>query len=128
MPKNSKHKHPKLPQIPALSAELKRIYRIVSKLILRCGFDVYVYDSKRSRTSRYIEIPISKGKRIYIRISNHPPKYIRKFDYDIYTENPRKNAWNYIDLLPVIENRLKTEKKNLKNLTKLNKRVSHENG
>jgi len=123
LPKNFKNKHPKLPQIPALSAELKRIYRIISKLILNYGFKIYIYDSKRSRSSRYIEVPVSKGKRIIFRISNHPPKYVKKFDYDIYTDNPRNNAWNYIDLLPVLKNRLKTEKKTL---TKLNKRVSYE--
>jgi hypothetical protein len=98
----------------ALSASLKAIYRILSRKITSWGFNVYVTDSRRTR-SRYLDVPLPGGRKIIIRLSDHPSKTQWRFDYDVYTDEPRRNALNYVELTAILEKRIKPVSKKLMN-------------
>jgi hypothetical protein len=94
----------------ALSASLKSIYRILSRKIMSWGFDVYVTDSRITK-SRYLDIPLKNGRKIIIRLSDHPSRKYWKFDYDVYTDEPRRNSLNYMELIGILEQRIHTVSK-----------------
>jgi hypothetical protein len=106
----------------ALSESLKAVYRILSQKITSWGFNIYVTDSHKTR-SRYLDVPLPGGRKIIIRLSDHPSKTQWRYDYDIYTGEPRRNALNYIELTAILEKRIKpiSEKpmteKNIQNST-----------
>jgi hypothetical protein len=111
----------------ALSESLKAIYRIVSQKITSWGFNVYVTDSRRTR-SRYLDVPLPRDRKIIIRLSDHPSKTQWRFDYDIYTGGPRRNALNYMELIEILEKRLydDIELNQCKALTNINKTAKNE--
>jgi hypothetical protein len=88
-----------------LSTSLKNIYQTLKKKITGWGYDIYVTDSRRTK-SRYLEIPIGKGRKIIIRLSDHPSWRSWKYNYDVYSDEPRPGAFNYIELIRILEKRL----------------------
>jgi hypothetical protein len=89
----------------ALRTNIKRITRYITDKITGWGFNVYVTLSRTSR-SRYLEFSAEERQSFIIRISDHPTVWRWKYDYDVYTNRPRRNAINYLALINMLEQRL----------------------
>jgi hypothetical protein len=89
----------------ALRTNIKRITRYITDKITGWGFNVYVTPSRTSR-SRYLEFGIGNRQSFIIRISDHPTSRYWKYDYDVYTNRPRRDAINYLVIINILERRL----------------------
>jgi hypothetical protein len=86
------------------------IYKI-TKYIIKAIKDMRLYyryiHSKHSK-SRYLEV--YTGIRMYkIRISDHPLHLRWRYDYDVYTKYPRKDANNYEEFIRLFRKRVKAD-------------------
>ena len=88
-----------------LRTNIKQITRYVSRKIAEWRFDVYITLSHTSR-SRYLEFTVGKWRSFIVRISDHPTVRYREYDYDVYTDRPRRGAIDYLTLINLIEKRL----------------------
>jgi hypothetical protein len=91
-----------------IRTNIRRITKAITQKITGWGYDVYISYSGRTK-SRYFEFKLRDRRRIKIRLSDHPSKRRWRYDYDVYTEEPRKHAMNYEELLKVLEVRTKLE-------------------
>jgi len=75
---------------------IKAIAKYLIERITSLGFDIYISFSKVSK-SRYLEIMLSKNKKIIVRISDHPADSTRRplYTFDIYTDVWRPGAVDY---------------------------------
>jgi hypothetical protein len=89
----------------ALRTNIKRITRYFTDKITGWGFDVYITMSRSSK-SRYLEFNVGRRRGFIIRISDHPTCRYWKYDYDVYTNRPRRAAVNYVELIKLLEQRL----------------------
>jgi hypothetical protein len=88
-----------------LRTNIKRITKYITDKITGWGFDVYISPSRTTR-SRYLEFSIGNRQSFIIRISDHPTGKYWKYDYDVYTNQPRRDAINYLTLINIFEQRL----------------------
>jgi hypothetical protein len=88
-----------------LRSNIKQITRYITDKITGWGFNIYVTLSHTSR-SRYLEFYVGKRQSFIIRISDHPAGRNWKYDFDIYTNQSRRSAINYLDLIDILERRL----------------------
>jgi hypothetical protein len=84
---------------------IRRTARAITQKITGWGFDVYISYS-HSTKSRYFKFKLRDRRRIEIRLSDHPSVRRWKYDYDVYTDQPRQDAIDYLTLISLIENRL----------------------
>jgi hypothetical protein len=90
-----------------LKTNIGRITKYLTKGITRMGYDIYISFSRHSK-SRYLEV--HTRKRVYIiRVSDHPLYLWWRYDYDIYTERPRRGAKNYMEFLGLFRERVKAD-------------------
>jgi hypothetical protein len=94
----------------ALRTNIRRITRYITGKITGWGFDVYITLSRTSR-SRYLEFTAGKWRSFTIRVSDHPTGRYWKYDYDVYTDRPRRGAIDYLTLIGRMEKRLFRNKK-----------------
>jgi len=83
-----------------LKTNINKITQYVTKRITEIGYDVYISYSDKSR-SRYLEINLSKERKIIVRISNHPSArlYRRLYKFDIHTSARRKGSLDYVEFI-----------------------------
>jgi hypothetical protein len=88
-----------------LKTNIRRITNHLIKAITGMGFDIFIAFSRHS-VSRYLEV--YTGLRVYIvRISDHPLYIQGRYDYDIYTDRPRRGAKDYIAFLELFSERVR---------------------
>jgi hypothetical protein len=93
-----------------LKTNIRRITNHLIKAITGMGFDICIAFSRHS-VSRYLEV--HTGLRVYIvRISDHPLYMQGRYDYDVYTDRPRKGAKNYVAFLELFRERIKADMRN----------------
>jgi hypothetical protein len=92
-----------------LRTNVKRITKYIIDKITDMGFDVYITFSHTSK-SRYLEFHVGNWRSFIIRISDHPTFRQWKYDYDVFTEKPRRGSVNYLVLIQILEHRLFREK------------------
>ena len=107
------------------SNRIRVLHKSITKQILKKGFDVWVSYAKKTK-SRYFEFFMGRH-RVTIRLSDHISKWAEEFDYDIWVNTPRYNAWSYDDWLRDFEGRIAAIREQ-NNLTKLNKFEEFGNG
>ena len=85
------------PKPAIIKMGIKDITGYLIKRITSLGFDIYISYSGVSK-SRYMEIMLSKSKKIFVRISDHPAESTRRrlCTFDIYTDEWRHGAVSYI--------------------------------
>jgi hypothetical protein len=95
-----------------LKMNIRRITTFIIDKITDMGFNVWIGFSKHSR-SRYLDI--HTGLRVYVvRISDHPLKKSRgRYDYDIYTDRPRRGAKSYTAFLESFGEQIKADRRRL---------------
>jgi hypothetical protein len=86
------------------SNHIRRLHKAITGRIMAWGFDVWISYAKRSK-SRYFDFHIARHK-IRIRLSDHISKRIREFDYDIWVDKPRPNAFSYEEWLKDVEGKI----------------------
>jgi hypothetical protein len=90
-----------------LKINIRRITNHLIKAITGMGFDIWITFSRHSQ-SRYLEV--YTGLRMYIvRISDHPLYIQGRYDYDIYTDRPRRGAKNYVAFLELFRERIRAD-------------------
>jgi len=94
-----------------LRTNIKRITRYVTDQITGWGFDVYLTISHTTK-SRYIEFRMGKHRSFIIRISDHYTNRRHDYDYDVFTSAPRNGAFNYMDMLSSLKNKVFRESQN----------------
>ena len=79
-----------------IKMDIEMITKYIIERITTLGFDIYISFSEISK-SCYLEIMLSKSKKIIVRISDHPARStIRwRYTFDIYTHVQRSGAVNY---------------------------------
>jgi hypothetical protein len=91
-----------------IKTNIRRITNYLIKAITGMGFDIWISFSKHSK-SRYLEV--YTGLRMYIvRISDHPLYIQGRYDYDIYTNRPRRGAKDYVAFLELFRERIKADR------------------
>jgi hypothetical protein len=88
------------PRPRMLKTNISRITKYVTGRIAAMGFDVYVSYSGRSK-SRYLDIMLSNGKKIVVRISDHPADCMKRWrcNFDIHTAIRRRGSVDYAEFL-----------------------------
>jgi hypothetical protein len=90
-----------------LKTNIRRITNCLIKAITGMGFDICIAFSRHSM-SRYLEV--DTGLRVYIvRISDHPLFIPGRYDYDVYTDRPRRGAKNYAGFMELFRKRIKAD-------------------
>ena len=79
-----------------IKMDIEMITKYIIERITTLGFDIYISFSEVSK-SRYLEIMLSKSKKIIVRISDHPADSTRRplYTFDIYTGLWRHGAVTY---------------------------------
>ena len=96
------------PKPAKIKTNIKAITSYLIERITSLGFNIYISFSGVSK-SRYLEIMLSKNKKIFVRISDHPAESTRRrlYTFDIYTDEWRSGAVNYIVFFDTFRNIVK---------------------
>jgi hypothetical protein len=86
------------PRPKVMKTNIQKIAKLVSRRITEYGYNVFVSLSRKSE-SRYLEVRLSKTRKITIRISDHPADKLNKFEFDIHTLTRRKGSLDYLEML-----------------------------
>lgn len=88
------------PRPRRLKTNTNKIAQHVAKRITELGFGVYISCSTKSK-SRYLEIILSDGRTIIVRISDHPSGKANRWRhrYDIHSAEWRRGSMDYIEFL-----------------------------
>ena len=88
------------PKHTVIKTGIKAITDYLIGRITSLGYDIYISYSGVSR-SRYMEIMLSKSKKIFVRISDHPAESTRRrlCTFDIYTDEWRPGSVSYFVFL-----------------------------
>ena len=92
-------------ELTRASNQIRKLQKAVLRRITGWGFNVWVSYSKRTR-SRYLEFRIARHE-VRIRLSDHTSRKIQSFDYDIWVNSPRPNAFSYWEWVNDMEGRIK---------------------
>jgi len=95
-------------ELTRASNQIRKLQKAVLRRITGWGFNVWVSYSKRTR-SRYLEFRIARHE-VRIRLSDHISRKIQSFDYDIWVNSPRPNAFSYREWVKDMEGRIKAIK------------------
>jgi hypothetical protein len=90
------------------SNHIRRLHKAIIRRIMTWGFYVWVSYARKTK-SRYYEFFIARH-RIRIRLSDHISFTILEFDYDIWVDKPRPNAFSYEEWLKDVEGKIKAIK------------------
>jgi hypothetical protein len=86
------------PRPKVMKTNIQKIAKHVARRITEYGYNVFVSLSRKSE-SRYLEVRLSKTRKITIRISDHPADKSNKFEFDIHTIIKRKGSLDYLEML-----------------------------
>jgi hypothetical protein len=88
------------PRPRMLKTHISKITKYVAARIAKIGFDVFISYSHKSK-SRYLEIILAEGRKMIVRISDHPADRANRWRYkfDIHTEAQRCGSVDYIEFL-----------------------------
>jgi len=104
------------PRPRIMKTNINKITQHLLDRITELGFDVYI--SCSNSNSRYLEIDLKNGAELVVRVSDHFPlkENREKFKFDIYTDEWRYGAIDYISFIDVFRF-IVGEKKPLKKFT-----------
>ena len=87
-----------------MKTSIHKITKYVAQRITELGYNVYISFSNKSK-SRYLEIMLSKERKLIVRISDHPAdKEDRwRFKLDIHTKIHRAGSIDYIEFINIFK-------------------------
>jgi len=86
------------PRPRVLKTNIAKISQFLSRRITQLGYNVYISFSNKSN-SRYLEVKLSKDRKLVARIADHHNNTRDLYNFDIYTNERRNGAVDYIEFL-----------------------------
>jgi hypothetical protein len=86
------------------SNHIRKLHKAIIRRITGWGFNIWFSYAKKTK-SRYFEVFVARHK-IRIRLSDHVSHTIREFDYDIWVNKPRPNAFSYEEWVKDMEGKI----------------------